>query len=67
MHYAELKNNVLALSPCEKLDTLRLQINELFFHKGIDAGLAAGIFHQKLLTIRELKEYLNENGVEMRL
>ena len=40
---------------------------ELFHHKGIDAGLAAGIFHQKLLTIRELKEYLNENGVEMRL
>ena len=40
---------------------------ELFGHKGIDAGLAAGIFHQKLLTIRELKEYLNENGVEMRL
>lgn len=34
VHYAELKNNVLALSPCEKLDTLRLQINELFFHKG---------------------------------
>ena len=33
VHYAELKNNVLALSPCEKLDTLRLQINELFFHK----------------------------------
>ena len=40
---------------------------ELFHHKGIDAGLAAGIFHQKLLTIRALKEYLNENGVEMRL
>ena len=40
---------------------------ELFHHKGIDAGLAAGIFHQKLLIIRELKEYLNENGVEMRL
>lgn len=34
VHYAELRNNVLALSPCEKLDTLRLQINELFFHKG---------------------------------
>ena len=33
----------------------------------IDAGLAAGIFHQKLLGIRELKEYLNANGVEMRL
>ena len=40
---------------------------ELFGHKGIDAGLAAGIFHQKLLGIRELKEYLNKNGVEMRL
>ena len=40
---------------------------ELFHHKGIDAGLAAGIFHQKLLTIHDLKTYLNENGVEMRL
>ncbi len=40
---------------------------ELFRHKGIDAGLAAGIFHQKLLGIRELKEYLAKNGVEMRL
>ena len=33
VHYAELKNNILSLSPCEKLDTLKLQINELFFHK----------------------------------
>ena len=40
---------------------------ELFHHKGIDAGLAAGIFHQKLLSIHDLKTYLNENGVEMRL
>ena len=40
---------------------------ELFHRKGIDAGLAAGIFHQKLLTIHDLKTYLNENGVEMRL
>jgi cyclase len=40
---------------------------ELFGHKGIDAGLAAGIFHQKLLSIRELKEYFRANGVEMRL
>lgn len=35
--------------------------------KGGAQGAGAGIFHQKLLTIRELKEYLNENGVEMRL
>ena len=40
---------------------------ELFRHKGIDAGLAAGIFHQKQLSIRDLKEYLAKNGVEMRL
>ncbi|RHJ51710.1 response regulator [Bacteroides sp. AM10-21B] len=33
IHYAKLKNNILALSPCEKLDTLKLQINELFYHK----------------------------------
>ena len=40
---------------------------ELFRHRGIDAGLAAGIFHQKQLSIRDLKEYLAKNGVEMRL
>ncbi len=40
---------------------------ELFGHKGIDAGLAAGIFHTKLLEIKDLKRYLNTNGVEMRL
>ena len=40
---------------------------ELFHHKGIDAGLAAGIFHQKLLSIADLKAYLNENGIEMRV
>lgn len=34
IHYAELKNNILSLSPCQKLDTLKLQINELFYHKG---------------------------------
>jgi len=40
---------------------------ELFRHRGIDAGLAAGIFHQKQLSIRDLKEYLAKNGMEMRL
>ena len=40
---------------------------ELFRHREIDAGLAAGIFHQKQLSIRDLKEYLAKNGVEMRL
>ncbi len=33
IHYAELKDSTLVLSPCDKLDTLKLQINELFYHK----------------------------------
>lgn len=32
----------------------------------IDAGLAAGIFHTRLVDIKELKEYLLKNGIEMR-
>ena len=32
-----------------------------------DAGLAASIFHLKEVGIRELKMYLRENGVEMRI
>ena len=41
---------------------------ELFLnHPGVDAGLAASIFHTKQVGIRALKGYLRENGVEMRL
>ena len=40
---------------------------ELFRHKGMDAGLAASIFHTKQVEINDLKRYLRENGVEMRL
>ena len=40
---------------------------ELFKHKGMDAGLAASIFHSKQVEIADLKRYLRENGVEMRL
>ena len=40
---------------------------ELFKHKGMDAGLAASIFHTKQVEIADLKRYLRENGVEMRL
>ena len=40
---------------------------ELFRHKGMDAGLAASIFHTKQVEINDLKRYLQENGVEMRL
>ena len=40
---------------------------ELFRHKGMDAGLAASIFHTKQVEIHDLKQYLRENGVEVRL
>lgn len=39
----------------------------LFQHPQIDAGLAASIFHFKEVEIMELKRYLRENGIEMRI
>ncbi len=33
----------------------------------IDAGLAAGIFHTRKVSINELKSYLRNNGIEMRI
>lgn len=40
---------------------------ELFSHPGMDAGLAASIFHFKEVNIMELKKYLAEQGVNMRI
>jgi len=40
---------------------------ELFQHEGIDAGLAASIFHFKEVKIADLKQYLSAQGVEVRL
>ena len=39
---------------------------ELFKYDRIDAGLAAGIFHTKEVSIKELKLYLKEHGVNVR-
>ena len=36
-------------------------------HPAVDAGLAASIFHTRQVDIRDLKQYLRQNGVEMRL
>lgn len=33
IHYATLSNNTLMLNPCPKLDTLKIQINEVFYHQ----------------------------------
>ena len=40
---------------------------QLFTHPGIDAGLAASIFHTRQVDIKELKRYLLAQGVEMRI
>ena len=40
---------------------------ELFTHPGIDAGLAASIFHTRQVDIKELKRCLRRQGVEMRV
>ena len=40
---------------------------QLFTHPGIDAGLAASIFHTRQVEISELKTYLRAQGVEMRI
>ena len=34
---------------------------------GADAALAASLFHYKIMTIREVKEYLRDHGVPVRL
>lgn len=39
----------------------------LFNSDCADAGLAASIFHRKELSIKDLKKYLNDNNVEMRI
>lgn len=39
---------------------------KLFSYPQIDSGLAASIFHRRETDIAELKEYLSQNGIEMR-
>lgn len=40
---------------------------ELFGYEGMDAGLAASIFHTKELDIMELKGYLIKQGIKVRI
>jgi imidazole glycerol-phosphate synthase subunit HisF len=40
---------------------------EVFAEGLADAALAASIFHEQVQSIRALKSYLRENGVEVRL
>lgn len=40
---------------------------EIFQYPGIDAGLAASIFHYKEINIHDLKLYLRDKGIKMRI
>ena len=40
---------------------------DVFAVKGVDAGLAASIFHFKEIDIKDLKEYLSKNNINVRL
>ena len=55
---------IIASGGAGKMDDFK----ELFLNQPrVDAGLAASIFHTKQVDIRDLKLYLRENGVEMRV
>jgi cyclase len=40
---------------------------ELFAHPGVDAGLAASIFHSRQVEIPALKMFLSGRGIPMRV
>ena len=40
---------------------------EVFKEAKADAGLAASIFHFQEIAIKDLKNYLNQKGIEVRL
>jgi cyclase len=40
---------------------------DVFDKAGADAGLAASIFHYQEYSVRQVKEYLKERGVAVRL
>jgi cyclase len=54
---------VIASSGCGGPEHAR----EVFTEAGADAALAASIFHFDEYSIREVKEYLDEHGVPVRL
>ncbi len=40
---------------------------DCFTKTGADAALAASLFHYELFSVRQVKEYLKERGVSVRL
>jgi len=40
---------------------------EAFQDAGVDGALAASVFHKQIINIGELKQFLKQQGVEIRL
>ncbi|WP_042372899.1 hybrid sensor histidine kinase/response regulator transcription factor [Bacteroides neonati] len=53
IHYAELVNQKLELQPCEELDKLKIQVNEIYFHSA-SKKLLIGTF-QRGIFIYDIK------------
>ena len=68
IHHAELKDDVLNLSPCNWLDKLKMQVNELYFHKA-NRKLFIGTFQKGIYlydmnihqTVEQYLSLINEN------
>ena len=54
---------MIASGGCGKIE----DFYDVFEKSGADAALAASLFHYKELSIKEVKEYLKNNGVEIRI
>jgi len=54
---------VIASGGCGKIE----DFYEVFEKSGADAALAASLFHYKELSIKQVKEYLKSEGVEIRI
>lgn len=54
---------VIASGGCGKLE----HFLDIFNKSGCDAALAASLFHFRELSIKQVKEYLRENGIPVRL
>ncbi|MGH4141033.1 imidazole glycerol phosphate synthase subunit HisF [Clostridium sp.] len=54
---------VIASGGCGKIE----DFYEVFEKSGADAALAASLFHYKELSIKEVKQYLKNSGIEIRI
>ena len=45
----------------------REHFTEVFKKSDVDGALAASVFHKRIISIQELKQYLAESGVEVRI